>query len=258
MGAGLLLVRPHVHSRDLPGSAGQVERSGLDEVVVAVEVEEVRRDGRVIASVDARRTAPESQIFSGGRDEERIDIDAGASPKSTSDVAEPDGERAGHQRRSVGEKFVARVTPEDRPVRITESDGDSRRSGTPMKVSLACDNLSRAAPSNSRAGGVLTGGHEKSTRTSPVVAVLLFLLGALSACAPADLSDPSVSDSMGDAPSDSTSGGASAELSAAVAADLTFIRQEEKLARDVYLTLFERWGRPASRASRRASSSTWR
>lgn len=80
---------------------------------------------------------------------------------------------------------------------------------------------------------------KKLTRASPVVAVLLlFILAALSACGPSDLSEPSVSDSVGSPPSDSTS----AELSAAVAADLTFVRQEEKLARDVYLTLFERWG----------------
>jgi hypothetical protein len=81
---------------------------------------------------------------------------------------------------------------------------------------------------------------KKSTRASPVVAVL-FILAALSACGPSDLSEPSV----GDAPSDGTTGVASSELSAAVAADLTFIRQEEKLARDVYLTLFERWGAPS-------------
>lgn len=37
---------------------------------------------------------------------------------------------------------------------------------------------------------------------------------------------------------------AQAALSTRVAADLTFIRQEEKLARDVYLALNERWGQP--------------
>ena len=35
-----------------------------------------------------------------------------------------------------------------------------------------------------------------------------------------------------------------ASLSSSIAADLTFIRQEEKLARDVYLALGEKWGLP--------------
>jgi hypothetical protein len=39
-------------------------------------------------------------------------------------------------------------------------------------------------------------------------------------------------------------GAAPAELTAAEASDIAYMREEEKLARDVYLTLYEKWGLP--------------
>jgi len=61
------------------------------------------------------------------------------------------------------------------------------------------------------------------------------LLGALAlGCGPVD------SAPLAAGPTDTSE----ASLSSQVAADLTFIRQEEKLARDVYLALGEKWGLP--------------
>lgn len=66
--------------------------------------------------------------------------------------------------------------------------------------------------------------------------VSLLVAVTLAACGPMDPTDSGSTAEATDV--------AQAALSARVAADLTFIRQEEKLARDVYLALGEKWGLP--------------
>ncbi len=70
-----------------------------------------------------------------------------------------------------------------------------------------------------------------STKTA-----MLLVATTLVACGPSDPTDSSLTAEATDV--------AQSALSSRVAADLTFVRQEEKLARDVYLALNEKWGRP--------------
>lgn len=65
---------------------------------------------------------------------------------------------------------------------------------------------------------------------------MLLVAPILAGCGPSDSADPGSTSEATDV--------AEASLSTRVAADLTFIRQEEKLARDVYLALSEKWGLP--------------